>query len=805
MTKQVQLEHTLEFPALIRILLDVSESSGKFHLSFTKWASATSRNFNNLIPKAWLISDPEIERDKLAFCVESAFSLVVRLIFAKQMNHYGLISFEEGNLSGIIDQSNSIVQIQDNSFFWYDEAVSALQECAIQLINLIGESYSFDSLRESFDDLYLNLFGKSVRKALGEFYTPPEIVNYILNAVDYTAENENLFKQKSLDPACGSGCFIVEAVRRFVKSAGKIAQKEGYQIILEQLSENHAIVGFDINPLAVLMAKIRFALEILPILVRIRADENRDYMLESIPIFRTDALRDESSPKGIQLQLLDETVPYLSQTVHKLRDENQYDYVVGNPPYLRIQRVCPELREYYKKTYTSAKGRFDLYILFIERGLRWLKASGKLGFVTSNKFITSNYGKAIRQFILQHSTIEQIIDLADTKIFDVAVLPCIIILRQGKHRGRSSVYVPTYSFTYGVARSTSNYASEFSDRNLMEVIEKMKFEGRNDASFQFKHNAQISVKLFPARIPTHADKFWHFVPSDEQELIYKIKRVSTHTLDQLAAKIIVGLKTNADAVFADPMTETFIQEKGFEPELIHPLLRGPNVQRWSITWTNQEASKGTYILYPHIEQNGKVIPIQLEKYPQAKSYLLSNRNILERRTYLLESGRKWYEIWVHQNPSDFVRNYKLVTPDITTRNNFALDTNGYFCLGSCFIIILKNETDKHYRYMLGILNSKVLEYFHKRNSSTLIYAGRYRYWTSYMKDYPIISLSSEKAKSGNIGIQIINQVDDILQAIAYNHQSDIENMETRLNEYVYELYGLTDAEVDKINEFVSYT
>jgi type I restriction-modification system DNA methylase subunit len=201
------------------------------------------------------------------------------------------------------------------------------------------------------------------------------------------------------------------------------------------------------------MAKIRFALEILPLLAKIQVDENKDYMLESIPILRTDALRGESSHEGIQLQFLEETAPYLSQMVHKLRDESQYDYVVGNPPYLRIQRVYPELREYYKKTYTSASGRFDLYILFIERGLKWLKPSGKLGFVTSNKFITSNYGKSIRRFILQHSIIEQIIDLADTKIFDVAVLPCIIILRKESHHSRGGASVLAHSFTYGVARN----------------------------------------------------------------------------------------------------------------------------------------------------------------------------------------------------------------------------------------------------------------------------------------------------------------------------------------------------------------
>ena len=368
--------------------------------------------------------------------METAFSLIAKSLFAKQMENYGLISFEEDNLSNIFNQIKAIVQLQDDVFCWYDETDSGLQKCVLRLINLIWKHDSFEQSKEAFDNLYLNLFGKRIRKVLGEFYTPAEIVNYILNSVDYTVKNDNIFRQKLLDPACGSGCFIVEAVSRFVKNAMRV-QKESYQVILEKLSEKHAIVGFDINPLAVLMAKIKFALEILPLLARIRANENRNYIFKSIPIFQIDALHDESSRGEIQLQFLEETVSYSPQTIHKLRDENQYDYVVGNPPYLRIQRLSPELREYYKKTYTAAKGRFDLYILFIERGLKWLKNAGKLGFVTSNKFITSNYGRTIRQYILQHSIIEQIIDLADTKVFNVAVLPCIIILRKGKNRRKN--------------------------------------------------------------------------------------------------------------------------------------------------------------------------------------------------------------------------------------------------------------------------------------------------------------------------------------------------------------------------------
>lgn len=106
------------------------------------------------------------------------------------------------------------------------------------------------------------------------------------------------------------------------------------------------------------------------------------------------------------------------------------------------------------------------------------------------------------------------------------------------------------------------------------------------------------------------------------------------------------------------MKKSFIEENDFEDDLIFPLIESNNVERWRICW---EPQKDLYVLYPHIEKNGIVLPADLNAYPRIKHYLEANRQQLESRFYLIESGRQWYEIWVHQSPSDF-RNIKIVTP-----------------------------------------------------------------------------------------------------------------------------------------------
>ncbi|MCD6456192.1 MAG: Eco57I restriction-modification methylase domain-containing protein [Methanophagales archaeon] len=90
---------------------------------------------------------------------------------------------------------------------------------------------------------------------------------------------------------------------------------------------------------------------------------------------------------------------------------------MGNPPYVRVQLLDERIKEYLKKNYTTSVGKFDIYILFVERGLKWLKENAKLGFITPNLFLNRAYGSELRKFLLKDYSILQIIDFGDSGVF----------------------------------------------------------------------------------------------------------------------------------------------------------------------------------------------------------------------------------------------------------------------------------------------------------------------------------------------------------------------------------------------------
>ena len=111
----------------------------------------------------------------------------------------------------------------------------------------------------------------------------------------------------------------------------------------------------------------------------------------------------------------------------------KYNFVVGNPPYVRIQTLSSESKEKYEAIYTTISGNYDIYIPFIERGITWLNDSGKLGYINPNRFATVNYGRGIRKYILQQTNLLEFLDFRDTGVFkDALNYPVIVILEKRK-------------------------------------------------------------------------------------------------------------------------------------------------------------------------------------------------------------------------------------------------------------------------------------------------------------------------------------------------------------------------------------
>ncbi len=277
-------------------------------------------------------------------------------------------------------------------------------------------------------------------------------------------------------------------------------------------------------------------------------------------------------------------------------------------------------------------------------------------------------------------------------------------------------------------------------------------------------------------------------------MLAKLKLNSSHTLNEISQKISVGLKTTADSVFIKPIsTKNFIKQIGFELELVHPILESHNIDRWNYRWDSEH---DLFVLYPHIEENGKVVPINLDAYPKAKEYLESNRPQLEARTYLAESDRRWYEIWVHQFPNDF-RQRKLITPDISAHNRFAIDDGAFFVNGTCFYIILKDKSDNSYFSVLGLLNSKVIEYFHKTTSGNSLYAKRFRYWSSYVGSYPV---AKQLFACPELTSAIVANVSRLLRT---NVDEERIRLEKENDDLCYQLFDLTEDDIKEIESTLS--
>ena len=116
--------------------------------------------------------------------------------------------------------------------------------------------------------------------------------------------------------------------------------------------------------------------------------------------------------------------------------DSGFDIIIGNPPYVRIQSRDKAESNYFRKKYNSPFGSFDLYVVFLEKALRLLKPGGRLGFITSGKFLKNEYGKKIRQILKDETTIELIIDLSELQVFpDATTYPVIIVFKKGAGAG----------------------------------------------------------------------------------------------------------------------------------------------------------------------------------------------------------------------------------------------------------------------------------------------------------------------------------------------------------------------------------
>ena len=764
----------------------------------------------------------EVEPSQLIFCVKTRIFVWIQALLLKYAADIGLIKtslFEQQYIPGreVSAEFDRLADIFPEDAFggdlysWWWKEDSCV---ASDVWNLVKTPLLFSEIENLngnlVSNLYMTYFPPELRKSLGEFYTDQRIVEYILDWVGYIPQRNGnvknpLFLQRLIDPACGAGTFLISALERYFQAF--LVHNKWVSDGIFDLVEHNRIVGVDVNPFACALSRLGYLIFLIPYLVQTKLEQGNLPFIKHLPIVQSDSLVDVREEIG----------------------NSSYDCVVGNPPYVRIQRLNTNgAKQSYLKSFDSAVGRFDLYSLFIERGLQLLKPNGKLGYITSNKFMTTNAGKGIREVIAKRATINHLFDLSDTKVFGAAVLPCIIVLENAKGGNET--------FPFGLLREI-NYDKSYQDvedvfSHFHSHTSKDFSQGEINLPSKLARKTSFELRVIQSIQPTENGDCWHFLSPAEEEVIAGIEANRPVPLGEIA-EITSGLKTTADSVFIHPMTDAFIEKNQLEKNLIYPFIQARNIERWKVQWTGTKEKSDTYVLYPHLVKKDKVVAANLNDYPCVGAYLKSNYEKLFKRQYLIEAGRKWYEIWVHQKPEIFQRPFKIVTPDLKTRNTFALDTQGYMSGASCFAILPKNQTRQESYYLLGLLNSELLDFYHKVKASTFIYAGRYRYWKSYLQNYPIIhcylgeskleeiwqevkplisDVCDLKIQNGILACGVIplpvpsetcimsvfrfalqNEIVSQVEKILSSDGEELPKLEARLNDLVYHLYQFNDS------------
>ncbi|MEX2408480.1 MAG: TaqI-like C-terminal specificity domain-containing protein, partial [Rhodovibrionaceae bacterium] len=391
-----------------------------------------------------------------------------------------------------------------------------------------------------------------------------------------------------------------------------------------------------------------------------------------------------------------------------------YDLIIANPPYVRTQIMGATQAQLLAEQFGLA-GRVDLYYAFILGMSQVLKPKGIAGIIVSNRFMTTRSGASVRQAVFDRFNIRHAWDLGDTKLFEAAVLPAVLLV-EGKngHKHETPTFTSIYQTTEPATGTATDPITALDTEGVIEID-----DGRH---FHVQHG-----KLNTNGTP---DGVWRIATDAVDTWLATVEANSWGTFRDIG-KIRVGVKTCADKVFI--RNDWHDMPASDRPELLKPLTTHHIARRFKPLASDQPSQ----ILYPHEVVQGRRHAVDLPRHPRSQAYLEAHRQALEGRRYVIEAGREWYEIWVPQDPNAW-NQPKLVFRDISEEPMFWIDLDGSVVNGDCYWLISHNSAQTDLLWLAAAVgNSTFIERFYDLRFHNKLYAGRRRFITQYVEKFPL--------------------------------------------------------------------
>lgn len=655
-----------------------------------------------------------------------------------------------------------------------------------------------------------------VRKAGGVYYTPTYIVDYIVkNTVGRIVNSSNpddVSKIKIVDPACGSGSFLLGAFqflldwhlnwyvsRDLEKSLKKkillTADNKTYRLSLNEKKRIllNNIHGVDIDPQAVEVTKLSLLLKVVEdpgqltifeeghILPNLNKNIKNGNALIGMDYFSGQMFGDMDEMKRVKPFEWKDEFPEVFK-------RGGFDMVIGNPPYIRIQAMqewASEQVKFFKQKYKAAsKGNYDIYVVFIEKALELLNTTGELGFILPHKFFNAQYGEPIREVISQGKHIAKIVHFGDQQVFDGATTyTCLLFLKKQSQN----------EFVFTKVSNLENW--------------------RNQAS----GDSEVSG-LLQANNVNAAE--WNFTVGKSGELFSRMSQMPAKLGD--VTDLFVGLQTDADDVY---ILEELRKENGkvlcyskytdkehwFEDVHLKEFLKGSlNIRRYYFSNVTKR------LIFPYKTISGKSVLIDpneySQKFPLTWTYLEECKKRLSSRNKG-QMGKDWYGYVYKKNHTRF-DSKKLLVPSLATGSCFSADLEGRFYFvgsggggGGGYGISLLPEINFDYLYLLGLLNSKLLSELIKK-ISTPFQQGYFALNRQYISQLPIRAINMDDPAEKAMHDKMVALVEQMLALhkqvgqignLSPNEKEllerQIKSTDRQIDELVYQLYDLTPEEI----------
>jgi type I restriction-modification system DNA methylase subunit len=727
----------------------------------------------------------------------------------RQLNHdFNGEVFKEHECEKIIYDSRIVAEIIEELYYPkspYDFAV-----IGVELLGTIYEKYLGKTIR--LTEKRVKVEDKpEVRKAGGVYYTPKWVVSYIVeNAVGKPIEGKGpkeVEKIHILDPACGSGSFLIEALDYLLKHhlahylayPNDAKRNELFSNIVASRDEDgneiprlslfrkgeilkNNIFGVDLDPQAVEITMMSLYIKILEgeralphnkeLLPSLSNNIRCGNSLIGMDFFEQKTLAEDSDREKVNAFEWNSKATGFGKIIAEKRG---FDAIIGNPPYVRsiLLRDEPKTWEYYRTQYKTAFKEFDIYLCFLEKAHSLLAPDGRLGFIMPNKWLHAEMGEAARRFFKENQAVEALVNFGSFQVFNEVTTYTMLIFLRNKQNEAIQV------FNYTGSADAKNITLNFGDKANWQK-----------GSFDYKSLSEDS---------------WNFVTGEAQQILEKLK-----VLPKFGEYFSLGKGTGTDAdpvFYLKKIAETegcyrvfsrqTLKEYDLEKVFVKLSAKGKDIDAYEI-------KNGDHLLvFPY--QNRNLID---KKEIQARSpnlwaYLEECREPLEKREHGRFKGNSFYCYGRPQN-HEMLALKKILVPAIVNKAKAAWDSVGLYVIDSVYFVKREKQSDISDEYILALLNSNLLTYFLMKTSSNLR-GGYFSMKPGYVDRFPLKTafLTKEEKESYEQIIQKVKRINALSTVKSENVRREIITLREKIDELIYRLYGFTDEERHIVDDSIT--